>query len=311
MNYPVKRPHDTFFKQTLGEATIAKDFLQNYLPSSLAERMDFSTLALQNGSFVGKHLQEYFTDLLYRVQLEGKDSYLYFLLEHKSYPDPDIALQLLSYLVSIYQRLRKESPRGKLAPVIPLVFYHGKQKWTLRKEFSVLVEGYEELPEEIRLCIPNFSYRLYDIGSYGEEELRGEIPLRLALRTLKYIFHGEEAFLRTFLETVRLLEQLPDAQQRAMRFERLMNYVFVARKQIDLERMKQEMQSISAERGEQLMSMAEKLWMEGRAEGKLEEKEQIAEKMLEVDTPVSFIAHVTGLSEEHIHHLRLKMKKEK
>ena len=71
------------------------------------------------------------------------------------------------------------------------------------------------------------------------------------------------------------------------------------------------------------MSMAEKLWLdgkmqgkaegraEGKAEGKLEEKERIAEKMLEVDTPVSFIAHVTGLSEDHIHRLRLEMKQEK
>lgn len=319
MKHPVKRPHDKFFKETLGDPEIAKDFLANYLPESLSGKMDLSSLQRQSGSFVDENLQEYFADLLYRVQLSGRESYLYFLLEHKSYSDPDIALQLLNYIVSVYRHLRKKEKKAKLPAVIPLVFYHGKEKWTLRPEFSALVEDYGELSEEIRRYIPEFSYRLYDMGSYADEELRGDLPLLLALRTLKYIFEGEETFLESFVATVRLLESLPEEKERAGRFELLMNYVFLARKEIDLERMKKEMRSISSERGEQLMSMAEKLWMQGKMEGKMEGKVEgleekaleIARNLLKMNTEVPFVARATGLSEDRIHLLRLEMKKEK
>ena len=45
-------------------------------------------------------MQAHQTDLLYRVRLaNGGQAYIYFLFEHKSYPDPLVALQLLRYMV--------------------------------------------------------------------------------------------------------------------------------------------------------------------------------------------------------------------
>ena len=121
-------------------------------------------------------MQAHQTDLLYRVRLaNGGQAYIYFLFEHKSYPDPLVALQLLRYMVRFWERQVKEN--DSLAPVIPLVIYHGEKAWRGPTEFLALLDP----PEALRPYLPSFRYHLSDFSPLSDEAIRGEIWLQVSL----------------------------------------------------------------------------------------------------------------------------------
>jgi len=96
---------------------IAKDFLNNYLPENIIKVIDVDTLEPQKDSFINEELQEGFSDLLFKASINKREGYIYFLFEHKSYSSKDIALQLLRYMVEIWETKIKKEKSDKL-PVI-------------------------------------------------------------------------------------------------------------------------------------------------------------------------------------------------
>lgn len=101
-------PHDRFFKELFARQETARDFLQRYLPSDLATLLDFSSLEITKDSFIDPNLQNHFSDLLYKVGLQGQgQTFIYVLFEHKSFPERFVALQLLGYMVRIWEQALK------------------------------------------------------------------------------------------------------------------------------------------------------------------------------------------------------------
>lgn len=165
----------------------AHDFLKLYLPPEVAVALNLTRLDIRKDSFIDPHLQEQFSDLLYRVGLVGGgESYVYVLFEHKSYPEPRIAWQLLRYLVRIWEQADKQGE--PLLPVLPLVVYHGRQRWRVAREFSALFE----LPEVLSGYQPDFGYLLADLSEYSDEAIKARVEraviLQIGLLSLKYIY---------------------------------------------------------------------------------------------------------------------------
>jgi predicted transposase/invertase (TIGR01784 family) len=80
-------------------------------------------------SFIDKKLRESFSDLLFSVDINSRQGYIYFLFEHKSYPVTDIAFQLLKYMTEIWNTKVNKEKAEELPIIIPLVIYHGKTAW--------------------------------------------------------------------------------------------------------------------------------------------------------------------------------------
>ena len=179
-------PHDKFVREVWAREDVAWDFLSRYLPPAIANRLVPGSLRLRKDSFVDEALRQHLSDLLYEVHLQGGgEALVYVLLEHKSYPDPWLEWQVLSYLVEIWRQERQQKKR-RLTPVIPLVLYHGRRRWRvvpLRQLFAVAagLEAY----------LPAVHYELCDVGQLADEELQGIVVLRLALLLLKYVFRPE------------------------------------------------------------------------------------------------------------------------
>lgn len=82
----IGNPHDRFFREVFSRLELSSEFLSKQLPPAIAATLDFSTLDLRPGSFLDEELQQYYSDLLFRVNLQtGRPAYIYVLLEHKSY----------------------------------------------------------------------------------------------------------------------------------------------------------------------------------------------------------------------------------
>ena len=161
----VQNPHDKFFKDTFSNPFVVRDFVENYLPEPILKMVDLSELEIQSGSHVDEELSELFSDILFRTKINQREGYLYFLFEHKSYPDRMVALQLLTYMVRIWNRNVNKKIDTHIPMIIPMVVCHGETKWKISPKFSDLILNFDTLPEEVKQMIPDYRYQLYTNGA--------------------------------------------------------------------------------------------------------------------------------------------------
>ena len=130
----IPNPHDLMFKAAFGQPEHARGVLRAIVPPVLAEALDWSTLALQPGSFVDVALQQQHTDLLYAATWrDGGEMLVYLLFEHQSSLPTEgrMAERLLGYQVRIWDRWRAGHPKARTLPMIlPIVMYHGASPWS-------------------------------------------------------------------------------------------------------------------------------------------------------------------------------------
>jgi hypothetical protein len=170
-----KEPHDTFFRQLLAQPETAADFVKNYLPADVVAMLDLTQLQPEKETFVDARLRKHFSDLLYSVPLKsGGKVFLYLLFEHKSQPDKQARLQLLRYMVRIWEQEWRK--KRQLSPIVPILFYHGQEKWSYSTEFADLIES----PEALKQYTPHFRHLLTDLSAYSDEQVVGEVWLRVS-----------------------------------------------------------------------------------------------------------------------------------
>jgi predicted transposase/invertase (TIGR01784 family) len=118
-------PHDRFFKAVFGQAEIAAEFLQRYLPPQVSAVPDWPTLRAEKEAFLDSTLAQHEADLLYAVnRRDGGMGYVHVLFEHKSYMESRIQLDLLRYRVRIWEHWLQAGNTGPLPIIVPVVFYH-------------------------------------------------------------------------------------------------------------------------------------------------------------------------------------------
>lgn len=301
----INKPHDKFFKETLSDIQTAKDFLQNYLPQEILEIIDLETITPQKDSYIEKELEETFSDLLFQTKIKHKDGYVYFLFEHKSYPSKKIALQLLKYILKIWEQKTSDRPTDKLPVIIPLVVYHGKANWNAALKLSGIIEDYEQLPQAITNYIPDYEYILYNISRSNSEEIKGSIKLKIFLKILRDIFEQDYTeFLKTLKESILALDQLEKQGNGLEYFETFIRYIMNARNDLELQTVYEMAKEISLERSEVVMTIAEKLITEGMEKG-LEKglekgKLEVAGNLLGLGVEIDKIIKATGLTEDEI-----------
>ncbi len=278
----IVNPHDHFFKELFTHKENAVDFVRHYLPTQVVKLFDLTTLEICKDSFVDAALQELMSDLLYKVSLhDGQSAYIYLLFDHKSYEDALVSLQLLGYMVRIWElwlkqeedkrkQLRKERreqgdsprlPKLHLPPIMPLVVYHGQEQWQVSTEFS----GLFELPTELQEYLPSYKYWLYDLSGYSDEELKGAVMLQAGLLALKYIYRPELG--QKLPEILELIVKIGDKQTGLTALEALLRYLLSGAENLDKGTLQKAVKEVLAEGGIIMGTIAEKLIEEGRAKG--------------------------------------------
>ncbi|MEA3461222.1 MAG: Rpn family recombination-promoting nuclease/putative transposase [Bacteroidota bacterium] len=145
--------HDSFFKNLFSVKENLQDLLQGTLPRELISRAHLDTLEYDPSEYVDRELDPYFRDITCNMLYGDKRIKISLLYEHKSYPSKSIHLQLLRYILNVWES--QQSSKQELTPVIAIVFYHGKQRWT-RQEIV------KNIPEELKRFVPLFDYVLFD-----------------------------------------------------------------------------------------------------------------------------------------------------
>jgi hypothetical protein len=166
--------HDALFKAVFSHPEHARGALQSVLPAAMIEALDWSTLALQPGSFVDRELNPSHTDLLYAAAWRGgADAPVYMLFEHQSSSDRSMPLRLLRYMVRIWEHWLKDHEGATVLPaIVPVVLYHGDERWSAPQGFDALLD----VPETIRAALAEhlvrFAYVLDDLSEVPDDQLR-------------------------------------------------------------------------------------------------------------------------------------------
>ena len=268
----VQNPHDKFFKDTFSNPLVTRDFIENYLPESILKMVDLSELEIQSGSHVDEELSELFSDILFRTKINQREGYLYFLFEHKSYPDRMVPLQLLTYMVRIWNRNVNKKLDTHIPMIIPMVVCHGETKWKISPMFSDLILDFDILPEEVKQVIPNYRYLLYDLSQFSDEDIKGKAELMITLSVARDIFKksGEE-FMETIFKAARALEELDENETGLQYFETYMRYILSSGPKLTKEQLTTVIKELAVtykEGSEVTMTLAEVLREEGVEKGK-------------------------------------------
>lgn len=267
----IQNPHDKFFKETFGNVEIAKDFLNNYLPENIIKVIDVNTLEPQKDSFINEELEEGFSDMLFRVNINKREGYIYFLFEHKSYTSKDISFQLPKYMIEIWEAKIKKEGINELPMIIPLVIYHGKDNWNIKTTLGELITGYKDLPKAIQKFIPDYEYLIYDLSRYTDEEIKGQAQLRIILTIFRDIFTKDnKGFQESIFRAAEYLQELEDKQTGIEYFETFIRYIFNARANFtkkDIDEIIDKIGKTYPEGSELVMTLAETFRQEGKEEG--------------------------------------------
>jgi len=280
----IQNPHDKFFKETFSNIEVAKDFISNYLPQSILDIVEINTLEPQKDSFINADLEEIFSDMLFKINIRNQEGYLYLLFEHKSYISRNIALQLLKYMIEIWEtKANKENVR-ELPMIIPLVIYHGSSEWRINTNLGSMISGYDNIPDDVKKYVPDYEYLLYDLSKYTDEQIKGEVQLRILLSIFRDIFTKDNQVIRkSILRAAEHLRVLEDKQSGIEYFETFVRYILNAGQKLTREDINDIIEKIEAtfpEGSETMMTLAEQFREEGREEGIEKGREQGREEGL-------------------------------
>jgi predicted transposase YdaD len=158
----MKAKHDSGYKQLFGHPELMLDLLRGFVSYPWVKDLDVSALERINASYVGSNGEQRHDDMVWRLRVGGQCVYVYLLLEFQSTCDYWMALRMQVYTGLLYQDLikqRKLGRRGKLPPVLPIVLYNGRRRWSASHTLSGLRLPQ---PEGLAALQPELKYLLID-----------------------------------------------------------------------------------------------------------------------------------------------------
>ena len=282
----IHQPHDRLFRAVFSDASEAAGLLQTALPATVRNSFDRTTLTLVGGSFVDEDLQGSQSDLLYQVEhaATGQPVSMYLLFEHQSSPDPWMRLRLLRYGCRIREADRRDDPdRRELRPIVPVVFYQGARDWNHSTEFSDL------FPEAARALpwVPRFAHELLDQTTLDPDEVGGGVRGRITQLLMMQM-------------TAQLILSPSQARGGVDERRRFVLYVMATQEHQEIETFGEALRRQGLEQGVEIMTYAEELLAQGRAEAQVE----VVEGFLRVGVAWDVIEAATGLTETRFQELR-------
>jgi predicted transposase YdaD len=281
---PVAQPHDALFKYVFGKPVHAASVLRAVLPAALTDRLGLTNLHPVNGSFVDEELSNRHCDVLMRTTFDGRDAYVYVLIEHQSNPDPMMPLRMLRYVMRIWDRHLENHPRAKRLPmIVPLVVYQGPRRWTHPVELGQLIDIDPDTRDPADAFLPRFRFVLDDLTKLDTAALRARpvtTPVRLTVRLLRIVpTHVDDATAAIGpddIDDFRNLSHYPDWRELMTAF---LKYI-EAGSETPPRKLASLASQIGPEAEEVYMTTADMLRAEGRTEGRAEGRTEEAARLL-------------------------------
>ena len=235
------------------EANI-RQLIKELLPKELSSQIDLREMKLIPTEKI-KGYNKYYMDIAVECKISDTKGQLYFVFEHKSYPDPGVLLQILNYMTVTWDEQKKKNK--PLIPIIPVVIYHGSSSWNVTTHFQ---GQFDSLNESIKPYVPEFNYVLVDLTQIPNKEIEQKAKdtpfLMASLLLMKLVALGDIEGIIKIAVIIKLSEE-----ERII----LILYLFYTL-DVDQDTMQRIVKELG---GEEIMpSLAEKLMSKGEIKGK-------------------------------------------
>lgn len=286
---PVNNAHDKFARQFLTHPERARDFLNNFLPAALKNQIDFSTLEIDPTDLVDSKLQEHRTDVLFSLrQVNNEPLFVYVLVEHKSYLEDRVALQLLRYMMQIWEKCDKKEP---LPMILPLVLYHGERDWNISSHFKDL---FHVLPGAEPYMV-DFSYQLLNLKEEPDENIKGGAIYLAQMLLMKKFFQKDLGDL--LYGIIEKLSGITNQRELVSVLEAMVTYLGV-HKFVDDDNVDATIKGVFKDQGGKVVvTMLTKAKAEGKAEG---EGHALCKVLTKRYGPGDYEARIKGASLEQL-----------
>ncbi|MBK8802530.1 MAG: Rpn family recombination-promoting nuclease/putative transposase [Fibrobacteres bacterium] len=246
-----------------------------------------------------------FSDLLFTCPLQGNQAVVAILLEHKTWHAKHIHLQILRYMLSIWES--DQSENRPLRPVIPILVHQGPSPWNL----APFQANFPALPDSLRPFIPDIRLVFEDLAAVDDQIIGSDFHdpvVRFALALMKHIYSAKDTLAVASQLTPDLGAGMdPDRSIHSLRI--FLEYILndgVPEVRDHL------FQSLHPNLKGQAMTLGDLLRQEGRVEGEIKGKaegELIGKRASKVEDAIKMREHgisweiitdVTGLRPEDI-----------
>jgi predicted transposase/invertase (TIGR01784 family) len=309
--------HDTSYHYLLSSKKLFLELLQSFVHRGWVEKIDETNIQEISRSLIQSNFECREADLIYQVKVNGEDVFFYLLLEMQSKVDFQMPYRLLIYQVELLRywmqnQVEEETKRKgfRIPPIVPIVLYNGKSKWTASRQFRKRVANEEIFGTELI----DFEYLLIDVVRYTEAEL---LSLTNAIGSIFFLDQTkeQEQLLQKLRKFMEIMQQLSKENQKLL--NTWMNNMFELPKDY-VRQFVQNTEEGGFEMG--LKKVVDDIRREGRMEGKREGKregerigelkgkkegkEEVAMHLINMGLDTSSIATATGFTVDRVEQLR-------
>ena len=290
--------HDNFFKSLFLVKENLEDLLAGTLPGDIARQVRLGTLEYDSTEYVDNKLKPYFKDISCNVQYGKKSNVKISLLyEHKSYPDKNIHLQLLRYILNVWEN--QASNKQELTPVITMVFYHGKPKW---KDTGFV----KNIPAGLERFVPLFDYVLFDTKEFEDNAIIQHFKKPTVKVAVWFLKRSDNivGFIQKNPEIARdMFSQLNQADENNL--EKFALYLYDI-SGLNIDEISSIMEAISPQTKQAFAHAYQRLTNEGIEKGIERGQERIIAKMIDKGYTDAQISEITDMPIQEIQAIRLK-----
>ena len=177
------KKRDSSGKMIFEDPILCAQFVRGYTDMPIFQNVQPEDIENVSNRYIHMFMEERQSDVVNKIYLKDISSeerepfYLLTLIEHKSSIDYNVVMQILRYMVYIWEDYEKEMEMihegisalkdFKYPPVLPIVYYEGLQEW----------KGEIELKDRILLSdvfqdfLPQMKCKLIQLKDYSDEEL--------------------------------------------------------------------------------------------------------------------------------------------
>ncbi len=168
---------DNGAKLIFGNPTLCAQLLRDYSNIDLLKNVKPEDITDVTERYIPMFTEERNADVVKQVKVGEDEDVFIALIEHKSHVDYNVAMQILRYMVYIWEDYEKQQEKKykgvsklksfKYPPIFPIVYYNGEEKWTADHYFKNRIE----LSDVFSTYIPDFCYHLVNTSDYHKEDL--------------------------------------------------------------------------------------------------------------------------------------------
>ena len=201
---------DSFGKTVFSNNELCAQFLRRYTKIPQLKDVQAEDIEDVSSRFTHMFTEERDADVVKKIKMKNNGMPFYFisLIEHKSNVEYNVVMQILRYIVYIWEDFEKKENAEKegisktkdfkYPPVLPIVYYDGVKNWTAALSLKERISMSDLFAE----YIPDYKCMLFSIQKHSNQEIadgKDELSILILLDKL-----------RNISDFKRLNEELPE-----------------------------------------------------------------------------------------------------